>query len=257
MDTTMINTFKGVAYEILKEMGKPLHTDEITKIALQKGWLKTAGKTPEATMNAQLVVDVNKNGINSLFRKTGPSTFALNEEIKVVKQHELTEEHEKREYKVSETLMSVQKGNIVEARVSELVLLYGVNLSCYRPISDDEGIDLIVKEKGSLKSIYIQIKSNFSDDFSKPFVATVKKRSVVDNYSMAFVFCLFDTAKGDVHDYIWFVSAPDFIRMAHKDKNDLLGFVSGKQKKDSNKWDAFMIDKRDLAGRVMEQLKRI
>jgi len=36
-----------------------------------------------------------------------------------------------------------------------------------------------------------------------------------------------------------------------------LGFVSGKQKKDSNKWDVFMIDKRDLASRVIEQLKRI
>ncbi len=253
----MINTFKGVAYEILKEAKKPLHTDEITEIALQKGWLKTAGITPKATMNAQLIVDTNKKGEKSLFKKTGPSTFAINEEIKVIAKDELTEEHEKKEYRVSETLMPVQKGNIVEARVSELILLYGTNLSCYRPISDDEGIDLIVKEKASLKSIYIQIKSNFSDDFSRPFVATVKQRSTVDNYSMAFIFCLFDTSKGDVHDYVWFVPAPDFIRLAPKDKNDLLGFVSGKQKKDSNKWDAFMIDKRDLSSRVVEQLKRI
>jgi hypothetical protein len=253
----MTNTFKGVAYEILKEAGKPLHAKEITKIALQRGWLKTAGKTPEATMNAHLIVDTNKKGVMSLFKKTGPSTFAINEEVKAVPKEELTEEHEKKEYKVSDTLMSVQKGNIVEARVSELILLYGTNLSCYRPLSDDEGIDLIVKEKGSLKSVYIQIKGNFSDDFSRPFVATVKQRSAVDSYSMAFVFCLFDTAKGDVHDYVWFIPAPDFIRMAHKDKNDLLGFVSGKQKKDSNKWDAFMIDKRDLANRVIEQLKRI
>ena len=253
----MINTFKGVAYEILKEARKPLHSKEITKIALQRGWLKTAGKTPEATMNAHLIVDTNKKGDLSLFKKTAPSTFTLNEKIKTIPIKELTEESEKKEYKISNTLMSVQKGNIVEARVSELILLYGNNLSCYRPLSDDEGIDLIVKEKRSLKSIYIQIKSNFSNDFSKPFVATVKQKSVIDNYSMAFIFCLFDTLKGDVHDYVWFVPAPDFIHMAHKDKNDLLGFVSGKQKRDGNKWDAFMIDKRDLASCVMEQLKRI
>lgn len=253
----MINTFKGIAYEILKDAKKPLHSDEITKIALKNGWLKTAGKTPEATMNAQLVVDVNKNGAKSLFIKTAPSTFALNDEIHNVKENELAEEHEKREYKISETLSPPQKGDIVEARVAELITLYGTNLSCYRPISDDDGIDLIVKEKGSLKSIYIQVKSNFSDDFSRPFVASVKEKSVVDNYSMSFIFCLFDTSKGDVHDYIWFVPAPDFVRMAHKDKNDLLGFVSGKQKKESNKWDAFMIDKRDLASRVIEQLKRV
>ncbi len=221
----MVNTFKGVAYEILKEAGKPLHYEEITKIALQKGWLKTAGKTPEATMSAQLTVDVNKNGESSLFRKTAPSTFAINKEGGIVKKEELTEEAERKEYRISDTLSPPQKGNIVEARVAELITLYGTKLSCYRPLSDDDGIDLIVKEKGSLKSIYIQVKSNFSDDFSRPFVATVKERSVVDNYSMAFVFCLFDTAKGDVHDYIWFVPAPDFMRMAHKDKNDLLGFV--------------------------------
>ena len=124
----MANTFKGVAYEILKEAGKPLHSDEITKIALKNGWLKTAGKTPEATMNAQLVVDTNKNGEKSLFKKTAPSTFAINEGAEVSKE-ELTEEYEKKEYKVSSALMSVQKGNIVEARVSELILLYGTNLS--------------------------------------------------------------------------------------------------------------------------------
>jgi len=254
----VINTFKGVAYEILKEAGKPLHTEEITKIALQKGWLKTAGKTPEATMNAVLVVDTNKKGLKSLFVKTGPSTFYIKEAVKPLEvKTELSDETEKKEYKISPTLTTPQKGNIAEARIAELISLYGTNLSCYRPIADVEGIDLIVKEKGTLRSVYIQIKSNFSDDFSRPFVATVKQRSAVDNYSMAFVFCLFNIAKGDVHDYVWFVPAPDFIRMAHKDKNDLLGFVSGKQKKDSNKWDAFMIDKRDLSERVMAQLKRI
>mgnify|MGYP002621528054 CR=1 FL=1 len=251
------NTFKGVAYEILKEVGTPMHSDKITEIALKRGWLKTAGKTPKATMNAQLIVDVNKLGDQSLFIKTGPSTFALNGDVGTEKKTSLKEEQEQKEYKVSSTLNAPQKGNIVEARVAELITLYGENLSCYRPISDDEGIDLIVKEKGTLKSIYIQVKSNFSSDFSRPFVATVKKHNTVDSFSMGFVFCLFDTSKGDVHDYVWFVPAPDFIKEASVDKNDLLGFISGKSKKESNKWDAFMIDKRDLANRVIEQLKRL
>jgi len=248
------NTFKGVAYDILKEAGKPLHSDEITKIALQKGWLKTAGKTPEATMNAQLLVDVNRKGSKSLFNKVGPSTFAINEVEVANKQEELSDEAH---YEVSQTLTTPQKGNIVEARIAELITLYGHNLSCYRPISDDEGIDLIVKEKGTLKSIYIQVKSNFSKDFSKPFVATVRLSLALDSYSMAFVFCLFDTSKGDVHDYVWFIPAPEFLKKATKDKNDLLEFVAGKQKNNQNKWDEFMFDKRDLANRVQEQLKRI
>ena len=54
-----MNSFKDIAYQILKETEKPLHSKKITKVALERGWLKTAGKTPEAAMNAQLVVDVN------------------------------------------------------------------------------------------------------------------------------------------------------------------------------------------------------
>ena len=129
-----INTFKDVAYEILKEAGKPLHSDEITKIAMQKGSLITDGKTPEATMNAQLVVDINKKGTGSRFKKVGPSIFSINDEVEVVKNEKLTEEDEKKEYKIDlATISSVQKGKIVEARVAELITLYGDNLSCYRP----------------------------------------------------------------------------------------------------------------------------
>ena len=74
-----MNSFKDIAYQILKEAGKSLHSKEITKIALDRGWLKTAGKTPEATMNAQLVVDINSKKGKSRFVKTAPSVFGLNE----------------------------------------------------------------------------------------------------------------------------------------------------------------------------------
>lgn len=53
-----MGSFKELAYQILKDAGKPLHSKEITKIALERGWLKTAGKTPEAMMNAQLLVGI-------------------------------------------------------------------------------------------------------------------------------------------------------------------------------------------------------
>jgi hypothetical protein len=35
-----MSSFKDIAYQILKEAGKPLHSKEITKIALERGWLK-------------------------------------------------------------------------------------------------------------------------------------------------------------------------------------------------------------------------
>jgi hypothetical protein len=46
-----MTTFKSIAYQILKEAGKPLHIKEITNQALECD-LVTEGKTPEATINA-------------------------------------------------------------------------------------------------------------------------------------------------------------------------------------------------------------
>jgi hypothetical protein len=252
-----MNSFKDIAYQILKEAGKSLHSKEITKIALSRGWLQTAGKTPEATMNAQLIVDINSKKEKSRFIKTAPSTFGLNDNIAVLPQVEVKKAE--KIWKISKDVSTKQKGDIAEARIAELIMLYGdTTLSCYKPISDDEGIDLIVKEKGSLKTMYIQIKSRFGDNPDDIFTATTKTASIADNYSMAVVFCFFDTEEGDLWDYLWFVPAPDFLKMANKlDGGKLLGFVAGRKKKESNKWDNYLIDKRDLANQIIAQMKRI
>jgi len=254
-----MKTFKQIAYQILKETGKALHSKEITKIALEREWLNTAGKTPDATMNAQLIVDINSKKDKSRFIKTDLSTFALNPEFKEpVKNIEKSKEADK-VYKISKGISSKQKGDIAEARIAELITLYGdTSLSCYKPISDDEGIDLIVKEKGSLKTMYIQIKSRFGDNPDEIFTATAKAASVVDHYSMAMVFCYFDTEEGDIWNYLWFVSGPDFVKMANKlQSGKMLGFVAGRKKKESNKWDQYLIDKRELANAIIGQMSRI
>jgi len=256
-----MNSFKDIAYQILGESGKPLHSKEITKIALNHGWLKTAGKTPEATMNAQLIVDINSKKEKSLFVKTAPSTFALRlKEIKISDKGKGKDIIKKERLpKVSPKISTKQKGDIAEARIAELIALYGdTTLSCYKPLSDDEGIDLIVKEKDSLKTMYIQIKSRFGNNPDEIFVATTKSVTVADNYSMALIFCFFDTEEGDLWGYLWFVPAPDFIKMANSlDNGKLYGFVAGRKKKESNKWDKYLIDKRDLANMIISQMKRI
>ena len=254
-----MNSFKDIAYQILKETGKSLHSKEITKIALSRGWLKTAGKTPEATMNAQLIVDINSKKEKSRFVKTAPSTFGLNPDFKETDKIKPKRIEEEKTYKISKDISTKQKGDIAEARIAELIVLYGdTTLSCYKPISDDDGIDLIVKEKGSIKTMYLQVKSRFGDNPDAIFTATTKSASIADNYSVALIFCFFDTGEGDLWDYLWFIPAPDFIKMANKlQKGEMLGFVAGRQKKETNKWDQYLIDKRELANAIIGQMKRI
>ncbi|OPX28244.1 MAG: hypothetical protein B1H08_06215 [Candidatus Omnitrophica bacterium 4484_171] len=94
--------------------------------------------------------------------------------------------------------------------------------------------------------MYLQVKSSFGNNPDAIFTATTKFASIADNYSVALIFCFFDTGKGDLWDYLWFIPAPDFIKMANKlQKGEMLGFVAGRQKKGTNKWDQYLIDKKN------------
>ena len=62
-----------------------MHSKKITQIAIKQTWLKPKGLTPESTMNAQLVRDVNSKQSKSRFIKTAPSTFGLNPKYKNLK----------------------------------------------------------------------------------------------------------------------------------------------------------------------------
>lgn len=66
------------ALKVLQDEGKPLHYREITKRILAGKLWQCAGKTPEATINAQLAVSIKKNGNTSPFRRAGRGIFALN-----------------------------------------------------------------------------------------------------------------------------------------------------------------------------------
>ncbi len=172
------------------------------------------------------------------------------------------------EYQISDALSSKQKGDIAEARVAELVVLYGRRaLSCYKPLSDDEGIDLIVKEKGtSLKTLYLQVKSRFrlSPPGSPGFVQTPAQDSIVDSYQMALVFVYFDPDKGDIHDKLWFVPAPDFIKLAHlipaneaKNRKARYRFNASVRTPSRGPWSAYCVDKRGLADAIIDHMSKL
>ena len=68
--------FKAAAREVLKEIGYPLHYSDITEIALESGYLRSAGHTPQNTMRARLSVDVRDNP-ESPFFQSAPGVYGL------------------------------------------------------------------------------------------------------------------------------------------------------------------------------------
>ncbi len=66
------------AAAVLAEANGPLHYGEITERILARGLWLSEGKTPEATVNARLAVDLRSQGTASRFVRVGRGRFALN-----------------------------------------------------------------------------------------------------------------------------------------------------------------------------------
>ncbi len=62
---------------LLQAHGEPLHYREITQRLLDQGLWQTRGKTPAATVNSRLAVDIKDNGSDSRFQRTKPGVYAL------------------------------------------------------------------------------------------------------------------------------------------------------------------------------------
>ncbi len=74
---------REAAIQVLSEAGEPLHAEEITKRILENRLWATSGKTPGATIEAQICTDMQKRGAASPFVRTAPRTFALRAEVPV------------------------------------------------------------------------------------------------------------------------------------------------------------------------------
>lgn len=252
-----MKSFKDIAYKILLDSGRPLHYREITEIAQKERLLNTQGKTPWATMNAQLSMDIVNKGASSFFIRTDPGFFGLNSNLTV--NQTIQGKAKIIRHNVNKDLSSKQKGDIGEARIAELITLYGdEGLSCYQPMSDDEGLDLIVKRRGSLDVVYIQVKTTYGYK-DRGFVSTVKEKSIFNKARMLIVFTYFDLSEGDLLPNLFCIPAPDFLRLTFNEKKNTTDrvFTVGLTNPDKSKYAEFMIEKRELANRILEIMGKL
>ncbi len=71
-------SFKEAAKKILASSEGPMSPKEILEAVMQEGMIATEGRTPEATMAAQLYVDIKRK--NSPFKKVGKGKFSLKQQ---------------------------------------------------------------------------------------------------------------------------------------------------------------------------------
>jgi restriction system protein len=70
-------SFADATALILGESGTPLHYRDITEQALERNLIQTEGKTPQASLNAILAVDIKQKGESSRFIRVKPGVFGL------------------------------------------------------------------------------------------------------------------------------------------------------------------------------------
>ena len=243
------DSFIWHAYNILKQTKKThgMHVKDITNQAIKDG-LYTKGKTPVLTMNAVIIRHIKQHK-KPLFKKVGPSTYALNKTITDTTQYAQLLADE-RTAPCAKGLSTRQKGDIAEARVNELIMVHGnESLATYKPISDDEGIDLIVKNKKSGQNVFIQVKSVWSKRQS--YVASVKNQPSLHHNKTFVVFVLFDTSICDMWDYVWLVPGKEIVRNGNlNNNNNRYAFVAGFNVNANNTWNDYLFKKEELANEI-------
>mgnify|MGYP001617191606 CR=1 FL=1 len=175
-----MNTFKQSAIEILKKAGTPLHYSEITRMALESGILETEGATPEATMGAQLIMDVKNKAEGSDFIKTAPGTFDLNPSKKLIKETpKIIEAEKEEEEKIIVEGSYIGKGG--EHIVCSEMLFRGFNASI---MSVDVGVDIsAIKEN---KFFGVQVKTARKNSFDT-YSFHIRKKSF-DRFNQGNIF---------------------------------------------------------------------
>ena len=161
-------SFKLAAIKILKEEGKPLHADEITKRAIEKNLIETSGATPEATMHAQLAVDIKSKGAKSAFIRTSPGNFSLNPTFTVQEEKEEIADEKIKQEEEKEQISTQYIGKAGEHLVASELLFRGFNASI---MSVDEGMDIVATKENRLYNI--QVKTANENKFNS-YVADIR-----------------------------------------------------------------------------------
>ena len=153
-------SFKKAAYEVLKKSKEPLTAKEITDIALQEKLIETTGQTPEATMGAQIYVDMNTNK-DTHFIKVGRGRFSLKDRDSSSSPLLLIERHNENIRKALKEKLHVMDPYQFEFLIAELLQKIGYENVVVTKSRGDGGIDVIANlTVGGLTNVetVIQVK---------------------------------------------------------------------------------------------------
>ena len=175
-------SFTDCAWKVLEEFGgkKPMHYREITEKALQKGWLVTGGKTPEATMYAQVITEIKrqqKRGESPRFVQHGRGYVGLSQWMGRGLAFQIAQHNHQVRKTLLERLLVMKPGEFEEL-ISQLLVEVGFEMVEVTKLSGDGGIDvrgtLVVGDVVRIK-MAVQVKKwKLKNNIQAPVVQQVR-----------------------------------------------------------------------------------
>jgi len=157
-------------------------------------------------------------------------------------------------------LSSQAKGNIVEERIKELIVLQGQGLlNVYRPVSDTQGIDLIVTKSGMFQPIFMQIKGRFNIEERGRFIMRVNKKTFTRHHSYFVIGAYFNPKRLEIDENILFIPSDEVANAPEVQTKQGKRYSITTTLGDSSRsrWAQYLIKKSELANKLIEKFEEI
>lgn len=199
-------SFTDCAQKVLEEFGgkKPMHYKEITKTALDKGWLVTGGKTPEATMYAQVITEIKrqqKRGERPRFVQHGRGYVGLSQWMGRGLAFQIEQHNNQVRKALRDRLLAMKPGEFEEL-ISQLLAEMGFEMVEVTKLNGDGGIDvrgtLVVGDVVRIK-MAVQVKKwKLKNNILAPVVQQV--RGSLGAHEQGLIITTSDFSPGAVKD---------------------------------------------------------
>ena len=157
-------------------------------------------------------------------------------------------------------LSSQAKGNIMEDRIKEIILLHGQGLlNVYKPVCDTEGIDLIITKSGIYQPLFIQVKSRYTLNNGQVIIR-IKKKNLNPHHSYFLIGAYFSPKKLEVEDFMLFMPTVNLeeeapiVKANGRESYDIRFDIHNKSK---NKFSKYVIKKSELVQRLIEKFQEM
>lgn len=243
----------------------PAHGIEMMPSEKAKIKVNINGKIEELTYNPEyrrifgLTEFYKENKIKEkdevVFEKNTDGTYVLRPQI--VSAETIAEEESEEDLLDLSGLSSQAKGNIVEDRIKELLLLHGQGLlSIYKPVSDTEGIDLIVVRSGQFHPVFLQVKGRFGLHKDSQLILSIKVKTFNPHQNYYVIGAFFNPKTLEIEDNLLLIPSEEIVKNAIKvnSKNvEWYRVVTSLKDESKGKWTKYLINKADLSDRLLEQ----